>query len=136
MNIEFDMALVVSVASLSVAVFSPVLVSIFSNRHERKMYRLRFVTEHKHEVIENYLRFAGKCIFLFDLTALAEFESIASEIFMYAPKTMWEDLDQFNRAVASCFNSAEYGGNVRASLQALQSEYFEICRKFSDYGRK
>lgn len=136
MTIEFDAALVVSAISLAVAIFSPVLVSIFSNLHERKMYRLRFVAEHKHEVIESYLRLAGKCIFLFDLTALSEFESVASEIFMYAPKTMREDLDRFNRAVAECFNSAEYGGNVRASLQALQSDYFDICQKFGDFGRK
>ena len=73
---------------------------------------------------------------MFDLTALSEFESVAAEIFMYAPKTMREDLDRFNRAVAECFNSAEYGENVRAELQVLQSDYFDICKKFSDYGRK
>ena len=136
MFFEIDAALILSVISLAVAILSPVLVALSNHRHERKMYRMKFVTEHKHEVIEQYLRSAGKCIFMFDLTALSEFESVASEIFMYAPKTMREDLDRFNRAVAECFNSAEYGGNVRAELKALQSDYFDICKKFSDYGRK
>ena len=136
MFFEIDVALILSVISLAVAILSPVLVALSNHRHERKMYRMKFVTEHKHEVIEHYLRSAGKCIFMFDLAALSEFESVASEIFMYAPEEKWDDLDRFNKSVASCFNSAECGANVRAYLQALQSDYFDICRQFSKHGRR
>ena len=136
MFFEIDAALILSVISLAVAILSPVLVALSNHRHERKMYRMKFVTEHKHEVIEHYLRSAGKCIFMFDLPSLSEFESVASEIFMYAPEEMWDDLDRFNKAIAQCFNASEYGSSIRASLQALQSDYFDICRQFSKHGRR
>lgn len=136
MFFEIDAALIFSVISLAVAIVSPFLVALANHRHERKMYKMKFAIEYKHEVIERYLRSAGKCLFSFDRESISEFESAASEIFMYAPEEMWDDLDQFNKAVAQCINSVDYGNDIRPALQDLQSNYFKICRGFKNNGRR
>lgn len=134
MNTETIIALVISGAALLTSVAGPLITALITNSHERKMYQKRFETEHKHEVIEKYLKSAGKYIFNLKFEDSEEFAEACGEIFMYAPQDMWNDIRLLNEAISILISIDDYHERKSKSVDE-QSLYLSICERFSDQRR-
>ena len=117
-------------AAFILAVFGPAITAGITCLHETRMYKKRFVTEHRHEAIENYLKAAGRCLFTDDPSKeLQVFGEVSSEIFMYAPKALWDDIRKLNEMIIQMSNAEVYQ-QTQALREATQEKYLELCENF------
>ena len=122
-------SIIISSFALLVSVSSTILVSIINNRHQDKMFKKEFYEKRKCEVIENYLKCVGECYL--NNTKSTDNVDIAewiSEIYMYAPKELWADIDQMNQILIDKKGHAKHS-------EELKENYIDFCKKFSDFSR-
>lgn len=127
-------AIVISGAALLFSIIGPLITAVIKNRYDSKMYERRFYNEHRHEVIENYLKCLGKCLFAITFDATVEFGEATAEIFMYVPKEMWENIRKLNQGVTNMV-IAQYHSDKKTHADNLRPIYFQLCEQFSELGR-
>ena len=131
------LTLIIAGAAFLAPIVGPIITAILTNFHDHFVYKRRFVTEHKHEAIERYLKAAGRFVFTFGSVEYYEFGESASEIFMYAPKKLWKDIQNLNDKISENYPGKHMNGGMPPEIRAdLQSEYLRLCEKFSKYRRK
>lgn len=123
-------AIIISAAAFLMTVLGPLLTSLIQCHHETAMYENRFNIEHRHEVIEKYLKSAGKYVFSGEFKNREEFGEASAEIFMYAPKELWSDIRELNITISEAFFIDDYQLRQKC-LQQAQAKYFSLCEKFS-----
>ena len=57
------LAITISAIALLSTIIGPMITARITCRHEERMYKKRFLTEHEHEAIERYLRIVGRYVF-------------------------------------------------------------------------
>ncbi len=100
-----DIALIISFIALLCAVLSPIVTGYF-RLQEKKMEiaaaqaeaARRFYKEHRAQVIENFLRTAGKAAK--DRTNLGDFGLNMAEIYLYIKPELWPLADRINQAIS------------------------------------
>ena len=127
---KFDTSVVVAIIALCVSIFSPGIVAWINNKHEKEMFKKEFYEKRKCEVIENYLKCIGGIIFYNDYQNKASTAEYISEIYMYAPKEMWCEIDKINRLA---LNIAYRYGEDGYSKEAIKETYIDFCKKFSEF---
>lgn len=128
------LAIVISAAAFLTSVAGPCLTAHINSKHEQKMYTKRFKTEHKHEVIEKYLKAVGKYVFSSFDENTDIFGEASAEIFMYVPKELWDDIRALNTSIInfSQITGFEYKQTIKPQLQR---SFLSLCEKFSDLNR-
>jgi hypothetical protein len=102
--VNITWSIVISGIALVVSVLSPLLSTIASNRHQRKMNRMEFFDKHRAEVIEGYLKYASIASAM-RIGIPNEYFSYYSEIFLYAPEPLIDDIKKID--VLVCGNESE-----------------------------
>ena len=129
-----DYSLWIAFAALFVSAAGPFFTALINSIHESRMSKKRFVQEHEHQVIERYLKAVGKYVFTTEHSDMREFGECSSEIFMYAPEELWDDIRDLNKKITEYRQCDEH--SLRMVLkQNNQKLYFELCEKFADYRR-
>lgn len=89
---KIDLTISISVIVAVCAIVSPILTSIINNRHQIKLKQMeQFLVERKDTVLhyrniyENYLKYAGRCIYCADREALKDYGEYYYSALMYAP---------------------------------------------------
>lgn len=127
-------AIVIAGAAFVMSVVGPCLTAHITCKHESEMYDKRFKKEHEHDVIEQYLKSIGKYVFSPGCNDIENFGEAVSEIFMYAPRTMWEDIKSLNQNVLRVASIADYEQRQHQKL-ALQQSYLMLCENLSPLSR-
>ena len=130
---KLDINGIVAAIALCVSIFSPGVVAWINNRHADKAFKREFYEKRKCEVIENYLKCIGGIIFYNDYQNQALSAEYISEIYMYAPETMWKDIDEIN---SLALNIACRHGEDGYSKEAIKAKYIDFCKKFSKFNRE
>ena len=125
----------ISLAAVFVAVAGPFFTALITGFFEAKSYKRRFVIEHSHKVIENYLQSVSRCLFAYLMgqatNEFVNFATCSAEIFTYIPKEHWQDVRDLNAHVVKYFNDDQ-----NFQLDQAQALYFSVCERFAALGRK
>ena len=124
---------IVALAKFFGGFISTRLLDSYNNKHEKEMFKKEFYEKRKCEVIENYLKCIGGIIFYNDYQNKASTAEYISEIYMYAPKEMWCEIDKINRLA---LNIAYRYGEDGYSKEAIKETYIDFCKKFSEFSRE
>lgn len=107
---KIDAPLIISLAALVLAILSPLITAWVQGKYRLKeikqeaqrdaqRYEQQYYTEHRAEVIENYIR-AGMQVSATKSSAdIAAFEVASGEIYLYLGKEYWELLGLVDRTV-------------------------------------
>lgn len=134
MELSSIIAIIISAAAFLTSVIGPCLSAYIQSKHEEKMYKKRFISEHEHEVIERYLKTAGKYSFSMDYNDMRDFGEASAEIFMYAPRELWKDIQELNTQISNISLCNDFQTKKSKNKQ-LQKSYLDLCEKFSDFRR-
>lgn len=134
MNLENSLAITISAVAVISTVIGPVLTATITCLHESSMYKKRFLTEHEHEAIEKYLHTVGRFAFGEHYDDQKDFGEAISEIFMYAPKELWEDIQNINNDIIVLL-ATQTRSEKKPYISALQKSYLSLCEKFAPYRR-
>lgn len=133
MNIE-TVALAVSLATFAGSVVSPIVVTIINNRHEVKKRRYEHYEDHKHEVIENYLRSVGEFFQSEKSDGLPGYGASCAEIYMYTSESLWPQIDEIDRLILEINQTEDY--QQRQTIKNFTHQKFlELRKAFSAYAR-
>ena len=127
-------AIVIAAAAFVTSVGGPCLTAHITCKHESEMYDKRFKKEHEHDVIEQYLKSIGKFVFCPDLKNIENFGEAVSEIFMYTPPAIWEDIKSLNQDILRVASIQDYEQRQTQKL-ALQPSFLALCEKLSSISR-
>ena len=134
MDIATTIAIIVSATAVLASVIGPMITAAITCHHESKMYKKRFLLEHEHEVIERYLRTAGRYAFGKDHEDQKDLGDATSEIYMYAPIELHEDIQSINEQIIDLISSNRYNDIPQKNV-ALRKSYLALCEKFAPYRR-
>ena len=139
MDIAIDLGAALAITMSAITVIStltiPHLTAKKQNEHEQKMYEKRFAKEHAHNVIEKYLQSAGRYVFEFEHKDLSAFGEAVSEIFMYIPEDLAEDIKSFNNKISEISRIDDFPQR-KAQLKLLQPAFLDLCEKFAPLRRE
>ena len=101
-----EISLLLSLIALVISVLCPVVTTILTNAHQRKMHRLEFREKHRAEVIEGFLSSVANRIDSSSTNrSLHGYDAFYNEMFFYIKKDAWtalRDLDEsLDRSPAS-----------------------------------
>ena len=106
---ELDLTITISVILGIAAIISPVLTAIINNHHQLKMKKseeAKVLYErsvlYKREIIENYLRFAGKCIACGSESAVPEYREYYYLALLYVPGELKCEMENANYHIECC----------------------------------
>lgn len=101
---KFDLTISISVIVALCAIISPILTAIINNRYQIKIKRIELAQQehrdfvlHHRNVYENYLKYAGRCIYFADQDALKDYGEYYYSALMYAPHDIQTDMINANR---------------------------------------
>lgn len=96
---KFDMTFSIPAIVTLCAILSPMLTAIINNRYQIKLKRMELSQqEHRNSTLyyrsiyENYLKYAGRCIYHSDQDALKEYGEFYYSALMYAPPDIRSDM--------------------------------------------
>ena len=133
MDLATVIAIIISATAVLASIIGPMITAAITCRHERKMYKKRFLMEHEHEVIERYLRTIGRYAFGNAPEDQKDLGDAMSEIFMYAPIELHDDLQNINNQIIELMGCSYDDEWQRAAN--LRKSYLELCEKFAPYRR-
>ncbi len=92
-NVAFTVAVVTAIS----AVLSPILTAIINNIHATRMRKMELFTSKRISVINQFVADVGECLAAvnYDEEEEDRFSASLCAVFLYAPKSIWQDLDTF-----------------------------------------
>ena len=101
---KFDLTISISVIVALCAIISPILTAIINNRYQIKIKRIELTQQERRDFVlyhrniyENYLKYAGRCIYFADQDALKDYGEYYYSALMYAPHDIQTDMINANR---------------------------------------
>lgn len=131
MDIGTIFAIIISAVAVLSTIIGPMITAKITCRHEEKMYKKRFLTEHEHEAIERYLQTVGRYAFGENYEDKKDLGNAISEIFMYAPKELWDDIKSINEQLTNFMVSSYHSGDREQQKARLCKSYLSLCEKFA-----
>lgn len=113
----------ISLAALITSVLSPFLTEFLKNRHELKMYRLRFYSEHKAAVIERYVKATGEMIQFATPETCQSFGAAHGEMILYVD-------DDARLEMQKIYDMFVY--NNHSSVSSAPQIFDSICAKLAE----
>lgn len=92
-----NVALTVAVVTAISAVLSPILTAIINNIHATRMRKMELFTSKRISVINQFVADVGEYLAAanYDEEEEDRFSASLCAVFLYAPKSIWQDLDAF-----------------------------------------
>lgn len=126
-----DISLIIALAALLFSVVSPVFSELIRGffhlkekrldaELERQKQNLDFYRRHRAEVIENYLRAAGRALNFNSLNNASDLSAASGEIYMYLNKSLWHYVDLFRSYLSD------------GKLDEAKMEFSALCKKLSE----
>ena len=116
---KLDLTITVTAILAIAAVVSPIATAIINNRYQLKLKKIELHQKHLEDtsyyvrsIFENYLRYAGRCIYNADRNALKDYGEYYFLALTYAPDTLSYSLSQVNEFI--------YDGNFESATQLLE----------------
>lgn len=108
--ISDNFAVSISLIALTSTIISPLLTAIINggvslllraldHKHERKLREQQYYTQHRADVIEQYISAAGKAARVRNAEAKAEFGAVMGEIYLYIDETAWPLLAEIEQNI-------------------------------------
>ena len=135
MELGTILAIIISAVAVLSTIIGPMITAKITCEHEEKMYRKRFLTEHQHEAIERYLQTVGRYAFGENYEDLKDLGNAVSEIFMYTPPELWDDIKNINKQLMDFADSSYHTGERKHNKIILRQSYFSLCEKFASLRR-
>lgn len=123
--------LIIAVAALVFSLASPIASEWIRGHYrlkekqqeaemERQKQNLDFYRRHRAEVIENYLRAAGRALNFDTLDNAAALGAASGEIYIYLDKSLWHHVDLFRSYLSD------------GRLEEAKMEFSALCKKLSE----
>ncbi len=125
------LAITISAIALLSTIIGPMITAKITCRHEEKMYKKRFLTEHEHQAIERYIQTVGRYAFGENYEDQKDLGNAISEIFMYAPKELWNDIKNINEQLIDFIDSSYHSGDRQQQKILFRKSYLSLCEKFA-----
>ncbi len=116
---KLDLTITVTAILGIAAIISPIATAIINNRYQLKLKKLEFQQKHLEKttyyirsIFENYLRYAGRCIYNSDRAALKDYGEYYFLALSYAPDELTH---QF-----VCINSCIYNDQFDEATRQLE----------------
>lgn len=101
---KIDLTVTISVIIALCAIISPIFTAIINNRHQIKMKKLELKQKEYEDTVmyernlyENYLKYAGRCIYYADSEALKDYGEYYFSALMYAPPGLQHEMIEANK---------------------------------------
>lgn len=116
---KLDLTITVTAILGIAAIISPIATAIINNRYQLKLKKLEFQQKHLEKttyyirsIFENYLRYAGRCIYNSDRAALKDYGEYYFLALSYAP-------DEFTHQFV-CINYCIYNDQFDEATRQLE----------------
>ena len=125
---KLDLTITVTAILAIAAVISPIATAIINNRYQLKLKKLELHQKHLEDttyyirsIFENYLRYAGRCIYNADRDALKDYGEYYFLALAYAPDTLSPSLSQINDFIyrKSFENATELFEEIKPKIAEL-----------------
>ncbi len=128
---EIDLTITVTAILGIAAIISPIATAIINNWYQLKLKKLELQQEHLEKttyyirsIFENYLRYAGRCIYNSDPDALKDYGEYYFLALSYAPADITSSLSEIN----DCIYNAQF--DVATSmLEELKPKISELLQQ-------
>lgn len=101
---NIDLTISISVIVALCAIISPILTAIINNRYQTKIRLIEHLQQeqkdiflHRRNIYENYLKYAGRCIYYADHDALKDYGEYYYSALIYAPPDIQTDMIEANK---------------------------------------
>ncbi len=118
-NITAIAALITAIA----AIIAPVITSVINNKYQLKMKKLELYEAKRIESINKYVSSVCKYINNNNGYTGKEFAEYMQAIYLYAPKSVWKDIDKLNESINST-NFAEARKLLPTVIQKLSPSVY------------
>ncbi len=112
--------------TVSGVIFGPIVSAHFKHKDEMEAYDKKILVEHRIAAIETYLENVGRYLF-HERNIDKSISQALSSVYIYAPKELWEQIDQMNTMIINIENATD---DRSLRLQA-RKQYVELCKAFS-----
>lgn len=114
-------AVIVSVVSLSASIISPIIVRAMINKHELRKIQIEIYERRRIENLEHYFKaVAGN---IETLGQNEDFLASRSLIYLYAPKSMYPDIDHLHELVRNTYHNPANAAEARELLAKIISQF-------------
>lgn len=114
--------IVISGVTLIAAIASPIITTQLNNRFQMRVHRQQFYDEHRAQTIEKFVSSVGQlCSDIEREQFLREYGKNSSEIYLYIPENLWDNVDRINLAI--------YTENYKQA----RTELTELCKALNKY---
>lgn len=120
-----NVVVILSLLTACVSAISPLLTTVLNNIHQRKLREQEVYYEHHFKAVETYIRTAGAYLKNPTEETAVSYGLAYGEIFLYAPESLWQELEVFNNNLL-----------LRQNPIMLYSQYTEICKSLSRCHKK
>lgn len=100
---KIDLTVTISVIVALCAIVSPIATAIINNRYQLKLRKMDIYQKtlentmlYKRSIFENYLKYAGRCIFHSDVNALKDYGEYYLLALLYAPIELHTEMKEIN----------------------------------------
>lgn len=98
---KFDITAIAALITAIAAIIAPVITSVINNKYQLKMKKLELYEAKRIESINKYVSLICKYINNISGYTEKEFAEYMQAIYLYAPKSVWKDIDKLNEAISS-----------------------------------
>ncbi len=119
---KVDLTITVTAILGIAAIISPIATAIINNRYQLKIKKLELQQKHLESttyyirsIFENYLRYAGRCIYNSDLDARKDYGEYYFLALSYAPESLSNSFININTAIYQ--NDYEYAISLLEKLK-------------------
>lgn len=134
MDLGTILAITISAIALLSTIIGPMITASITCRHEERMYKKRFLTEHEHEAIERYLRIVGRYVFGKAYDDQKDLGEAFSEIYMYVPRELWGRIQLINDDIVSLLDAKDNEERKKLTTQ-LRESYLLLCEHLAPLRR-
>lgn len=123
-----DWGAVAAWIALIVAIVSPILVAVITNKHQSKMKKAEIMEERGLKAIEEYLVEAIHEIYYTGLSE--EYQKRYLQVFLYAPKSSWKDIEELDGIIRKNVPLLPDKNKALPLIKKISKEltYTDICK--------
>lgn len=113
---------IISGIALVAAVISPVLTTIINNHFQNKVSHRRYYDEHRAEVIENYIRYAGMISRHSQSSEdFRGYGQYCKEVYLYLPESFWPLVDSAHNYITN------------SKFEEASAVLTQLCKQLNEY---
>lgn len=124
-NSTFDWSATAAWIALAIAIISPIITSIINNKHATKIKKMDFDFSTRSKMISEYVEITSREILKSGVSD--DYRKIFSQIFLYVPKSTWNDIEKLN----SLMLNGKESSKIFADKNECTAMLINICKKLN-----